>query len=59
MTNPRVQAVQGRRRSNAAGPHGTRPTRAAQLAEALDDWDDSADAPQHGSDDVYDDAAVA
>lgn len=34
----RVRAVQDRRRSNAAGPHGCTPTRASQLADALDDW---------------------
>jgi hypothetical protein len=37
VTNNRVRAVQERRRSNAAGPHGTRQTRAAMLAQALAD----------------------
>lgn len=39
--NPhRVRAVQERRRSNAATPHDTQPTRAQQIADALTDWDD-------------------
>lgn len=40
MPSNRVRAVQQLRRSNAAGPHGSRPTRAAQMAEALADWND-------------------
>lgn len=35
--NSRVRAVQERRRSNAAGAHVTRATRAAMLAQALAD----------------------
>lgn len=35
MAGPRVRAVQERRRSNAAGPHRGRPTRAEELAAAL------------------------
>lgn len=39
----RVRAVQDRRRSNAAGPHGRRPTRAEELADAIEDQDDQED----------------
>lgn len=35
--NSRVRAVQERRRSNAAGTHVTRQTRAAMLAQALEE----------------------
>lgn len=40
----RVRAVQERRRSSAAGPHGRRPTRAEMLADALADEIASGDA---------------
>ncbi|MBL8926332.1 MAG: hypothetical protein JNM77_08835 [Pseudonocardia sp.] len=33
----RTRAVQERRRSSAAGPHGRRPTRAEELEQALAD----------------------
>lgn len=33
----RVRAVQGRRRSSAAGPHDHTPTRAEELADAIAD----------------------
>jgi hypothetical protein len=36
----RVRAVQERRRSNAAGPHQSQPTRADRLAVALADYED-------------------
>lgn len=35
MTADRVKAVQERRRSNAAGPHNNRPSRAAVAREAV------------------------
>ena len=35
MGGERIRAVQERRRSNAAGPHGRRATRADELGEAL------------------------
>lgn len=38
--NDHTRAVQERRRSNAAGAHGTEPTRAELLADALDDYAD-------------------
>lgn len=36
----RVRAVQERRRSNAAGPHQSQPTRADRLAAVLADYED-------------------
>lgn len=36
----RVRAVQERRRSNAAGPHGRRPTRAEELSAALAEYEE-------------------
>ena len=51
--NARTRAVQERRRSGAAGPHGGRPTRSAELADALEDFydndpdDDAQEATRH------------
>lgn len=36
--NDRVRRVQGLRSSSAAGPHGSRPARAAETSAALADW---------------------
>lgn len=47
--NARSQAVQERRRSNAAGPHGSRPTRAEELEDALADFEDELDDAQEAT----------
>lgn len=52
MTNARIARVQGLRSSGAAGPHGRRPTRADDLAEALALEDLEPDEREHDDEEV-------